>query len=365
MNPNIASLFAQCVVCMVVWTLVLLAARRYFQARGVLIVQSATGLLWWLAVDLLLMTCSFFLAQSTYAMWMPSDGPLSDLSAMMRNWFAGSDLEIADIFALAVTLLVFGIAHAFVYAATLVRQSLVGPAELRPQRSLLVSYAAGAVLLGAVLFYMLRNWEAPVIAVRIAQMVGSDRFDGALDDILAIGNVWNELIAKSWLLTSVCWAWSIMIVFTAWATVKSHLAFDNALHAPDAVSAEFASGRLPSVTGEDDPIAAEPAAADRERLTARKAEIDEAVPAVVSGAETAARVASADAQALIDQNAELQEELELARRENSAHRAHWAANPTDLPNVPVPPGLQVARLGRTDGDGPPSALLANNGSERP
>jgi len=383
MSPNISNLFVQAAIGIIIYTMILMAARRYAEDAGFRGARAAMSLLLWIAVDGILMLTSFFLASSTYKMWLPTEGSVDEISALFRGWFEGSDLEIADLFALGLTLLVFGVAHAFAFAAILVRQSVTSEGEERPSRPVLRGYIAGLFLLGGVLFYLLRNWECPVIAVRIAQMLGSDKFDAQIEDILKINDIWDELISKSWLMTTIVWVWSIAIVFTSWATVKGSIAFENAMttlagqNAPEdttppeaetgviadteaitasgpVVPVEAAQERMtPNQTAEDEAEHAERRATEARARNARHHEMD-AIPQPVAVARSAAETNATDtaeAQALLDQNTDLQSENDDLRREITAVRAQGTRSPLNLPNL-SPPAFALSNAFATTPAGP-------------
>ena len=319
------------------YVLLLIAVKRHAGEQGYLGLQAGMSLAWWLGIDLVLIVTSFSLAAATYRMWVPTEGDLGELSPILA-FLQGSGIEIADVLAASMTLLIFGLAHSLSLAAIWLRQSLTKSESQQSKYSEsqqstdkdppLWLTTAGFLGILAATGYSLLAWEAPVIALRIAQMLGSDGFETATEDILAIRNIWT-LLSQSWLLTALSLVWSIAILFNSHMTVKAKLAFDAALNFDAVLNHEK----------EEEETAEEPAAST---ATVRQAEIADALAApqtattpIPTVAQSAPVVSSTDndtISSLLAQNEELASNNDLLQREVELRRTESVRSPLSLSN---------------------------------
>lgn len=365
MNPNILILIFKGLVILALTTAVLAAARRSFGERGYSIPSAFLSVAWWGGLDLGLALLSFYLTATTYKNWFPSE-PLGDQPVFGR-WFTSSQLDIADMMAFVITGIVIGLAHKVAYSGMFLRQELSDNGF--GNRRALIGEATGLVACGGLYLFLMYQWEAPILALRTAELIGSDAL---MEDAAAIRGV-GEIISGSWLLRTLVVLWPLLILFMAWATTRALVRWDNVLNqqdAPEAAEAavpEVESHGAPASEGDAQPDLFSSGDPDLNRLRAQTADAERrAQEAVRQAAEAESRAARAreaavltgagngnghtaapanavhaptgngnqDAvvQALIDQIEEQRQHSQQLGRELDARSMDLARNPLSQPN---------------------------------
>jgi hypothetical protein len=233
MNPNITILVCKLFVAFLAYTLILAAAQRALGQRGHNAAAAFMSALWWLGLDAGVMLLSFFLTVTAYRSWFPSE-PLA-LSEVFGRWFANTALSLSDMMAFFFTALAFSLAHKLVYEAMLLRQELTEGA-FGASRELALHALGPGILLGAYLYFLLQ-WEGAVLALRVAELMGSEEIADAVAEVTSISSV-AQIVGQSWLLRTLLYIWTGAILFVSWGFVRAFVRLENAIAELDAPQAE-------------------------------------------------------------------------------------------------------------------------------
>jgi hypothetical protein len=328
MNSSIVTFVGCGLFTLIIYTLILIAIQKY-AAEKIGRFKAVLSFAWWASVDAFTALTSFFLADSTFQSWFPSEY-LGGISSFFPV-FQSCTIVIADLLALVLTMLCFILVHKLVFRAMILMQDhvlsrspLIEEKDLPLTKEERPQYKAGFLTLLLGTLWVLVGWETPVIAVRIAKMLNSER----VDDILSIGNIWTDVILKSWLMTSICLTWSVCILVTSWCTVKAKLAYDNATNLKKE-SAEATESENP-VKHSDTLL---PNYSD---ITTRQAEMNSTIGTIPIVPLVPTADSHEDVRELVAQNEDLNDENDNLRRELAAHRDQNTRNVLGLRNNLTP-----------------------------
>lgn len=225
MSSQVCVLIAKALVLLVVYTLVLSAARRWAGQRGYAVTAALMSVAWWLVFDAGFAILSYVLTVTAYTMWFPSEY-LEDLP-LIGGWFANSDLCAADWLALILTGLAFSLAHGVAWYLMLISEiiSMGRAADYRP----LVRQGLPLVLTAVTYSMLMYWWESPVLALRTAEMVCESDL---VDNVGSIQSV-REIVGTSWVLRSLYWMWPMLILYISHKFTNAFLQMENAIqHGP-------------------------------------------------------------------------------------------------------------------------------------
>ncbi|MCW5941091.1 MAG: hypothetical protein KIS66_02595 [Fimbriimonadaceae bacterium] len=339
-------------------TLVLGVAKRWAGRQGLDVVSAWLSLSWWFVIDATVMVVAYLLSSSMYLNWFPPE-PVAD-STMLGPLFAQSDLAISDLMAAAYVLVTCALSHALAYAGIFVAQSLAD-GGFRLAR-VFVPHALGLLAIGGLYGAFMYRWEAVVLALRTAELVGSPRTDRLLHDIVGVADV-GAIVGGSWLLGTLYLLWPLLIAFVAWGATRANLVYHNLLAddepgatsdpAPTPASTERPNRPTPRIPAPNPSRELDPEPAPNPNLAATNgrvpANLQETsahprVDEVLAESPRAAAASIADpdpshVQELLDEVERQRAAREAAEDEIRGLRRNSALNPLDQPNRRDPGGV--------------------------